>query len=150
MAIKKAQVTMKDATTLVWTFGNGNSHEVNVDTFSKDVQDKAKVHGFKQKLSDCYSGAGSASEAEQAFKAQLEGLKGDAWNAGRSSTGGIWVEALAKAAGVSVEEAQAKWEEMTEEKKKELKAHAGIKLAKLEIEKDRAERKAKDAEPLEF
>jgi hypothetical protein len=41
-----------------WTFTNGFVSTWNVEDFSALVQAQAKVHGFTQKGSDCYSGAG--------------------------------------------------------------------------------------------
>jgi hypothetical protein len=150
MAIKKAKVTQKDGNTLVWEFGTGNTFDVNVEEFSEAVRHQAMLHGLKQKLSDCYSGSAGAAEAERVFKEQKASLANGTWNAGRSSSGGIWVEALAKATGVEIGLAQEKWDEMDEDARKAMKTHPQLKVAKLEIESERAKAKAKDAPKLEI
>jgi len=138
MAIKKAKVTIKDSGLMIWEFANGNQVEVESTEFNGAIQQHAMLHGLKQKLSDTYAGCKTASEAQKALEGALNALKQGSWNAGRSSTGGIWIEALARASGESVEACIEAWSDMTEEKQKALKADARIKLAKAEIEAERA------------
>ncbi len=148
MAIKKAKVDVQEDV-IVWEFANGETYTVRVEDFHPEVQKRAMVHGFKQKLSDCYAGAKTVAIAEAAFSSLLESLQVGNWNQGRNGLGGIWVEALAKAAGCSLEEAGEKWKGMDEEEQKELKAHKGIKLAKAQIEMAKAERAAEDVDGME-
>lgn len=149
MAIKKAKVTIVD-NSIVWQFEGGKSFTVKPEDFKDEVQRQAMFHGFKQKLSDCYAGAKSVAEAQLAFEGVLEALGQGDWNKGRQSSGGIWVEALARAAKVTLEEALEKWNGFTDEEKAALKKHEGIKLAKATIELERAEKAAEGAEPLVF
>ena len=139
--VKKATVETTE-TGLVWTFESGNSVEVEQDMFNAEVLQKAMIHGLKQKLSDTYAGVKTTHEVEGAFKAALDALKNGHWNAGRSSSGGIWVEALARAAGVTIDIAQAKWSAMDEATQKDVKRNAQVKLAKAQIDLERSQARA--------
>ena len=139
--IKKATVS-EITNGLRWTFASGRAINVDFDSLI-DVWNKAAAHGIKQKLSDTYAGFKTTHEVEAAFETALDALLLGNWNAGRSSSGGIWVEALAKAAGVEIAVAIEKWIEIGEEGQKGLKKDAAIKLAKAQIEMERAAEKAK-------
>lgn len=144
MAItKKATVTVEGGI-LVWKFADVNETEVRIDpeVFSGDIQQQAIMHGLKQKLSDSYAGAESAAAAVGRFNEVLSVLKSGMWNAGRSASGGIWVEALARAQGVDVEEARAVWVKLSDDQQKDVKAHKDVKLAKAQIDLERAQAKA--------
>ena len=149
MAIKKAAVKVVEGK-LVWAFDGGDTFTVDSDKFSKEVQELAMLHGLKQKLSDSYAGVKTAREAQQVFEGLLKALEQGSWTQGRSASGGIWVEALARAVKVSLEEALEKWNSMEEEKQKDLKKHAQIKLAKQELELERAQKAAEGEGPLDI
>lgn len=149
MAIKKAKVTIVEGK-LIWEFADGEKVSVDPDQFSEEVQEHARNHGFKQKLSDCYAGVKTVLEAKAALKDVLEALNKGDWNKGRQSTGGLWVEALARAGGVDIETALEKWSAMSDEEQAAIKKHPQIKLAKQQIELERAEKAAENAEPLTF
>ena len=139
--VKKATVSSIDGG-LRWTFASGNITDVDFDDLT-DVWMKAAAHGIKQKLSDTYAGMKTSQEVERAFAAALDGLMQGHWNAGRSSSGGIWVEALARAASVAIDVAQAKWNAMDEDTQKDVKKNAQVKLAKAQIDLERSQEKAK-------
>ena len=139
--MKKAKVEIRDAV-LVWNWADETSTIVEIDALGDNIQEQAMKHGLKQKLSDSYAGATTVMEAKQALESVLNALLSGTWNAGRSSSGGIWVEAIARAAGRSVEEALEVWNAKSEEEQKELKKHPGIKQAKAEIDLERAKAKA--------
>lgn len=139
--IKKAIVT-ETATGLRWDFASGNAVDVDFNDLV-DVWAKAAAHGIKQKLSDTYAGAKTTHEVEAAFHATLDALLQGHWNAGRSSLGGIWVEAIARAADVAIDVAQAHWAALDEDTQKDVKKDAAVKLAKATIEMERAKAKAK-------
>ena len=80
------------------------------------------------------------------FKEVLENLLNGDWNAKRESTGGLWVEALARATGREIEEALTAWNNASEEQRKAIKANAKVKVAKAEIDAERAQRKADEAD----
>jgi len=141
-SIKKAVVSTFDHS-LSFKFASGKTVNIETSDLTDEICQKALIHGLKQKLADSYSGVKTDHEVEAAFEATLNSLLTGSWNAGRSSLGGIWVEALARAAGVSVEEAAQKWRELEEEAQKDLKKNAQIKQAKAEIELERAKVKAK-------
>lgn len=140
--LKKANVEVKE-NGLVWNWADETITEVSATDFPREILDHAILHGLKQKLADSYSGSVTVREAREAFQGVLDALLAGQWNAGRSSSGGIWVEALAKAAGVSVDEAREKWNSLDEDTQKDVKKNAGVKAAKAEIELERAKAKAK-------
>ena len=142
---KKASVSI-DGNVLTWEFANGSSHKVDAGRLPDAIQDMALVHGIKQKLSDVYAGAESAREAEEKFLALLDQLEDGNWNAGRSSTGGIWVEALAKASGQPMEKALEVWNQKSADERQDIQKHPQVKQAKAEIELERAKAKAKGTE----
>ena len=71
----------------------------------------------------------------------VEGL----WSAGRESGGGVLVEALHRATGQDMEECRRLVAGFTDDKKKELKKHAGIAAAIAAIGAERAAKKAESA-----
>lgn len=86
-AIKKASVSQSDDNlTLVWTFGNGVRYTIHIPDFS-ETHAQALAHGYKQKLSDSYSGAKTPDEAEALFTKVLDKVRSGDWS-GRDTEGG--------------------------------------------------------------
>lgn len=138
---------------ITFAWADETSSEISLSQFSDEIIQRAALHGLSQKLGDSYSGAeGSIPTAKAAFDDTLAALEAGDWNRKGGVTGGAIVEAVARAAGVSIEEALAKWMEMDEEVKKATRAHPTVKAAKAEIDLERAQAriKATDAEPLEL
>jgi len=127
---------------------------IKLEFFNEALLAHATLHGLSQKLGDSYSGAKSVAEAKAAFYEVLESLKAGDWNRKGGSTGGVWVEAIARATGQPLDEVLAKWSEMDEATRKSVKAHPDVIEAKAEIDLERAKAKAKaaskDAEPLQI
>ena len=141
--MKKANVKVSvESGILTWNWADETATEIDIAELSAELYKQAAMHGLKQKLSDCYAGSDTVREAKLAWDSVKETLLSGLWNSGRSSSGGIWVEALAKAAAVTLEEALDKWNSMDEDMQKELKKHPGIKQAKAEIDLERATKKA--------
>jgi len=147
--VKKCKVEKKE-TAIVFTFEGQEPLVVETGDFSPEICQQAMVHGFAQKLADSYAGSATVTEALGKFTDVLGVLMQGQWNGGRSSNGGIWVEALARAAEVSLDEAQAKWIEMDEEKQKAVKGSPAVKLAKAQIELERATAKADGVDAFEL
>ncbi len=140
--IKKAVIT-KDGNSWRYVFGNGKSIVASLDELSAEIIFDLTMHGLKQKLSDSYSGKTLDYEIEAEVRAVWETLVSGQWNAGRSSAGGIWVEAIARAAGSTIEEAQTVWTGLDEATQKDVKKDTDVRLAKAQIEMERAQAKAK-------
>ena len=134
----------------MFAFANGETVTIDPADFSSGINDHARLHGFSQKLGDSYSSAKSLSEAFAAFEATRQQLLEGDWNRKGGSTGGIWVEALARATGKPFETCLEKWNAMDEETRKAVKAHKGVKAAKAEIELERAQAKAADAPAIDL
>lgn len=142
---KKATVAI-DGTTLTWTWASGDETEIDAMDLPENIREQAMLHGLKQKLSDCYAGESVIMQAIAAQDALMDSLIKGVWNAGRSSSGGLWVEALAKAAGKSVAEALEVWNAKSEDERKEIRKIPAVKAAKAEIELERAKAKAEGTE----
>ena len=138
--IKKAVVTTNE-NGLTFEITGGHTLEIVLGALSDDVIKKATLHGLKQKIADSYAGVTTSHEVEAAADSVIQALMTGNWNAGRSSLGGIWVEALARAAGVEIDVARSKWDEMDEETKKDVKKNPAVKTAKAEIDLERAKSK---------
>ena len=145
MAKIASKTVNADTMSVTFTFANGNSRTVKVLDLPQQIRDMLMLHGLSQKGGDSYSGAESVSEAEEKFNSTIDQLIAGDWTIGRSATGGIWVDALAAAAGVSREEALEKWNAADSDTRKSLKAHPAIKAAKAKIELERAKAKAEAA-----
>ena len=138
--------------TLTFQWADETVTEIDLDSFQDHIDNHARNHGFSQKLGDSYSGAKSVAEAKAKLNDTLAALEAGDWNRKGGSTGGIWVEALARAAGKPIDECLAKWEAMDEEQRKAVKAHPEVAQAKAALDFERAKAKAQGAPsiPLEF
>lgn len=132
--------------TLTFQWADETTTEVDLDSFQDHIDLYARNHGFSQKLGDSYSGAKSVAEAKAKLIDTLAALEAGDWNRKGGSTGGVWVEALARAAGKSIEEALAKWDSLDDDARKAIKAHPEVAKAKAAIDFERAKAKA-DAAP---
>jgi hypothetical protein len=137
-------------TTITFTWADESETTIDVGDFSEEVQQRAMLHGFSQKLGDSYSDAqGDVATAKAMFQEVFTALLEGDWNrkGGGTSSGGIWVEAIAQASGNSIEVVLAKWNTMGDAEKAAAKKHPQVKLAKAEIEMVRATAKAAEAKP---
>lgn len=151
MAIIAKKVTTDDS--LAFNWADETITIVDLDKIPEAMKQRAMIHGLSQKLGDSYSGAdGNITTAKEMFNATLEGLEAGDWNrkGGGSSSGGIWIEAIAQATGESIEHVLGKWNEMDEATKKATQKHPDVIEAQLQIKLARlqAKVKASDAAPL--
>ncbi len=144
MSIAKKLVT-NEALTFQWA--DESTTTVKFDDFSEDIRTRAMQHGFSQKLGDSYSGAKSVTEAKLMFDEVFVALMENDWNRKGGASGGIWVEAMQKAAGATFEEALNAWNDLDDDAKKEVRKDVHVKQAKLELELERASKKASESTP---
>ena len=143
-----------DESSITFIWADETSETINLDFFSEAVVNRAALHGFSQKLGDSYSGITDVPAAKIAMHGVLAALRAGDWNRKGGSTGGIWVEALARATGETIETVLEAWDKMTDEVKAASKKHPDAIKAKAEIELERAQAKAAslaetgDVEPL--
>ena len=128
-----------------FTFADGTVRTIGLGEMQDDIITHLALHGLSQKCGDSYSGAESVGEAKEKFNSTADQLMAGDWNIARSATGGIWVDALAAAGDVERDEALEKWNSMSDEEKKAVRAHPAIKAAKAKIELQRAQAKAEAA-----
>lgn len=125
----------------------GQTLECSVASLPNDMITKLAVHGLNAKVGD---GAASDSvDAIEVMTAIWAQLQEGTWNAKGTGGGGPRVtelaEAYAMAANGTVEQAQAKIADMSDEEKKDLRGHAQVKAAMATIKKAKADAKAKQA-----
>lgn len=133
---------------ITFTWADETSTTVNVADFSDEIKYRACVHGFSQKLGDSYSGVKSVTEAKAKFDVTLKGLIEGDWNRKGIATGGMMVEAIARATGADLETVLGKWNEADEATRKTWVKHPDVVRAKAELDLERAKAKAKESEPL--
>jgi len=141
-------------TSIIFIFADETSETIELDFFSKEIINRAALHGFSQKLGDSYSGITNVAEAKLAMHGVLAALRAGDWNRKGGSTGGKWVEALARATGETIERTLEAWDKMTDEVKAATKKHPDLIKVLREIELERAQARAAsladsgDVEPL--
>ena len=147
MAEKKAtKAWLDDDTGVEIEFGTGERIKALLEEFSDEIVQKLAVHGLSQKLGDSYASGEPAeafSRCESVYKSLLEGD----WStrvAGAPRTTQL-AEALAQVAGVEIDAAQDKINEMSDDDKKNLKKHPQIKAALAQIKAKKAEEDAAKA-----
>ncbi len=139
----KIATKTKTANGVTFEFENEEVVEVDLGSFDQDMIVQFAIHGMTQKLGDSYASSLTVSEAVEKFYDVLRNLEAGHWNSQRSASGGIWVEAIARATGKELTECQEMWTSKDDAGKKAIKAHAKIKLAKAEITIEREQAKAK-------
>ncbi len=143
-----------DESSITFIFADETSETIELDFFSEAIINRAALHGFSQKLGDSYSGITEVAEAKLAMHGVLAALKAGDWNRKGGSTGGKWVEALARATGETIERTLEAWDKMTDEVKAATKKHPDLIKVLREIELERAQARADslaesgDVEPL--
>lgn len=142
-----------EGTTLTFEWADETTTVFTPEDFSPEILERAMMAGLGHKLGDAYSG--SQGDVRKAQMMQLEvadALKAGDWNrsGGGTSSGGVWVEALAAASGEDMDAALTAWNDMDDATKAATKKHPQVKLAKAEIEMARAKAKAAEAEPFQM
>lgn len=135
-------------TTLNFAWADGSTSEIDTSMFSDEMHERARMHGYSQKLGDSYSGAKTVAEARERFNAVVDGLQDGDWNRKGVATGGLWVAAIAQAVDITIEEALEKWQAMDDDTRKDVCKHPDVVLARREIELARAKVKAEGSEAL--
>ena len=120
-----------------WTWEDGKTSTFSLDELPSELIEQAALHGLTQKLSDAYAGKKTVREARDAWADVAAALRSGNWNR-KGGVSGIWIEALARAAGVELAQAQEKWAAMSDEERAAIRKHPGVKKAKLELELERA------------
>lgn len=144
MQIAKKMVT-NEGLTFAWA--DETSTFIKWDDISEAMQTRAMQHGLSQKLGDSYANSeGSVATAKVKFQEVLDGIMEGDWNRKGGTTGGIWVEAFAKAAGESLEDAMIAWDKLTEDERKEVKKHPDVILAKANLDVEKAKAKLADGD----
>ena len=122
-----------------FAFANGSNVKVLAHHFSTAMQAELMQMGIRQKFGDAYAQAESIGAAVAAFERVVAQVKSGVWNAGRTGTGGIWVEAIARATGASLDDCMAKWSKMSKKEQDAAKKKPQIRAAHAAIQAERAQ-----------
>lgn len=148
MQIAKKMIT-NDGLTFAWA--DETTTFVQWSDIPEAMIQRAFQHGMSQKLGDSYANSeGSVSIAKAKFDEVLKGIMEGDWNRKGGTSGGVWVQAFATAAGEPIEKAMAAWDDMSESERKDIKNHPDVKLAKAKIDVETAQLKlgSADVEPI--
>jgi|SRR6478609_6945787 len=124
---------------LVWTFGNGQTAEIDPDTLTAGIRHAAMMHGLKQTISDAYSGIKTASEAYTFAQVRIDTLVGGEWSSrGKAGEGNNdLVQAVVNISGKTLAECMALIGQLDEAQKKALakKPQVMAEVARLKAER---------------
>ena len=123
---------------VVFQFGeNGEvgTVETSLEELNDEIRLRLALHGLKQKLGDAYAGEKDPAAAMKSVQEVYERLRNGEWTTARSGGGrvGQLAKALARAKGVSIEEATAAIEGLSKEERAQLRKHPRVQKALLEI-----------------
>ena len=148
MAEAKAQFCKKDydldTGVVSFSFGDGETIEVNVNELPANIQSTLLLHGMSQKGGDSYAGAkGNYAEAKSSLRSVIEALQAGNWGTGREGEGGPRLgelsAAIARIKGIELDVASAAVEKADEAKRKEWRAHPKIKAVIAQIRAEKAQ-----------
>ena len=128
---------------VVFDFTNNESIKAALKGLPPETVTRLALHGLSQKMGDSYASAESVEAAVLSATNTYAQLKKGVWTAGRSSSGGQIVDALARATGKKVEECRTVISGMDEDAIKELRKHPQVKAALAAIRSEREAEKAK-------
>lgn len=139
-----------DSGVITFTFDDGNTVEFDSRKVSAEISRRAMLHGFSQKLGDSYAGAGKDADplayAKAAVNDTIAQLYAGDWRAASVGGGGsrvsVFVLALARASGATVEEAGEFADSLDEAQTTAWKAKPAIKALMAAIRAEQAAAKA--------
>lgn len=135
-----------EALSVAFAFAHGDIVTVQVEELPENIRHRLAVEGIAHALGDSYSGCkGDSATALEMLTKKLDAWKAGEWSAGRESTGGMWVEALAEHESLPVEDALAAWNGLDDDGKKALRAVPSLKAIHKRLEAERAEKAAERA-----
>jgi len=144
-------VTEVDENTLVFTFGNGRSLTFDA-TKTEATAHKAKMHGYKQKLSDVTARFSREKDYTGAYAEMadvIETLYNKDWNRGRAAGGGkleLLIAAIARIRNAPLDKVTVAVQHATEETRAAWLANKAIGAAMAEIRAERLKSAADEGE----
>lgn len=141
-----------EGTVVSFKFGNGESLSLDVSTLDESIQTELMLHGALQKIGDSYAGAaGDYAFAIANAKKVIDNLLSGNWKAAREGgtaaprTGEL-AEAIARIKNLSVEDAQALVDGLSDEQRKAVRAKDAVKAVIAQIRYEKAAAKAAKAQ----
>jgi hypothetical protein len=136
---KFLSVTQAGENVLVFTLGNGKTVTFDSMKCSAEIAGKAKMHGFKQKISDTTARFSAAKDFSGAFADMadvVQSLYDGSWNRGREGGGSkleLLVAAIAQVKKSTVEKVAIAVSKATDEQKALWAKNPAVKSAMAEI-----------------
>lgn len=131
------------------TFTDGSTVEVLFTQLTEEILAELTALGLGSKLGDSYAGAGGDVKLAHAqARVVADTLLAGSWTSRGTGMASATVEGIARALGLSVEEAQEKFDGLDEAKQKAVLAHPQVKAAIAQIKAERAGKKATAAPDL--
>ena len=132
-----------------FAFANGNTVEARLTDFNKEILSQLALHGLSQKGGDAYSGEKDPQEAANLTLEVLDRLKAGEWGVKRQKGEGsitLTIEAIARLKQKDPSEIKTKYDAMSDEVKKSVRADPNVKAMVATIKAERAAAKAKSSE----
>jgi hypothetical protein len=144
MKIAKREINLETKSTNM-AFVNLPHIKVCLDDLTPEIVTQLALFGLGTKLGNSFATNDGEDAAWQKCSAMRDQLMAGLWNAGRSSSGGILVEAIARATGKATSEVQELLKGKSDAQKADLRKHPKIKAAMAEITAERAAKLAEVA-----
>lgn len=144
--MKKIANKTTDKSGVDFQFVNGKKLVCRLDELPEEIVKRLAVHGLAQKIGDSYAGVQGAVEIACLNANDVwESLKNGDWNVGRSGTGGVIAEAIARVTGRTVEECRDMLAALDDDAKAKLRKQKKVASAMADITAERAKKKADNA-----
>lgn len=134
-----------------FVLGNGLEVQCCLDDLHDSIKGQLMLHGLSQKVGDSASGFSKARDFSGAFGAMqgvVDNLLAGVWSSRSNGGAADLVAAIAELRSISVEDAQAAFDKMTEEQVKAVASHPKVKEVVKRIQAERAREAAEGAEEL--
>lgn len=129
-----------------FSFTDGSVLEFNIDAFPTHINEQNRSHGAVQKLRDSYAGVkGDAKLAYTNAKEVYDAMMNGSWSTrgeseGTGGQGAMYIEAISRLKGITLEVARGKVAKMSDEWKKAAQKDPEIvaEVAKIKLERAQA------------
>lgn len=134
-----------EAETVTFTFEDGRVIVFYLSEMSQAQIRRLALFGANHKIGDSYSQAKSVDDAHEAAFDTLDVLKDGGWSQTKSSTGGMFIEALSRLTGQPIEDCKVMFDGLDEKAQDILRKEARVVAMVATIRAEKAAAKAAKA-----